>query len=100
MSKINKYIEKKSAESKSWRKTFNDEYHSMEMSVLMTQLRESTGLSKVRFAELVGKPRTTIDRIEKAQMRPTVELMEEIANKAGKRLVIKVEDIDKEEVEA
>ncbi|MBO0481534.1 helix-turn-helix transcriptional regulator [Candidatus Enterococcus courvalinii] len=97
MSRVDDYIQKKSLEDKDWKSSFEEEYNKLRMSAIMTELRESTGMNKSQFAELVGKPRTTIDRIEKGKMNPSTELMDEIATRAGKKLVIKIVDINANE---
>ncbi|MGM0122810.1 hypothetical protein IGI37_000176 [Enterococcus sp. AZ194] len=97
MSKVDEYIKNKSLEDPEWKKGYEEECNKLKMSVIMTNLRESTGLNKTQFATLVGKSRATIDKIEKGQMNPSAELMDEIASKAGKKLVIKIVDIDANE---
>ena len=58
-------------------------------SILVKNLRLELGLSQTEFAKRVGKPQSTIARIETDVMLPTVHLLSEIATKVGKRLEIK-----------
>lgn len=53
------------------------------------RLREEKGLSQRELAELVGKPQSTIARIENGNMNTTVKLLEEIAEPLDKEIVIK-----------
>ena len=59
------------------------------ISVLLKELRLELGLTQDEFAKRVGKPQSTIARIETGAMIPTVHLLSEIATKVGKRLEIK-----------
>lgn len=58
-------------------------------STLVKNLRLELGLSQMEFAKRVGKPQSTIARIETDVMIPTVHLLSDIATKVGKRLEIK-----------
>ena len=59
----------------------------------MRKLRENLQLSQRQFARLVGKPHSTIARIENGSMSPTVSLLQEIASSIGKE--IKITFVDK-----
>ncbi|OJG74703.1 hypothetical protein RV10_GL004691 [Enterococcus pallens] len=54
----------------------------------MTQLRSELGLSQRELAERVGKPQSTIARIENGSMNPSFSVLYEIAAKVGKELHI------------
>lgn len=100
MSKIDEYIKQKSMENHEWKEAFYEEYTALNASVLMTHLREGSGLNKIDFAKKVEKPRSTIDNIEKSLKNPSFALIEEIANKVGKRVEYRLVDIEKEEAQA
>lgn len=55
---------------------------------IIKKLREDLQLSQRQFAKLVGKPHSTVARIENGSMSPTVSLLQEIASSAGKELKI------------
>lgn len=57
-------------------------------SVLLKNLRLELGLSQSEFAKRVGKPQSTIARIETGAMIPTIKLLSEIATMVDKRLEI------------
>lgn len=58
-------------------------------ATLVKNLRLELGLSQTEFAKRVGKPQSTIARIETGAILPTVHLLSEIATMVGKRLEIK-----------
>lgn len=58
-------------------------------ATLVKNLRLELGLSQTEFTKRVGKPQSTIARIETGAILPTVHLLSEIATMVGKRLEIK-----------
>lgn len=57
-------------------------------ATLVKNLRLELGLSQTEFAKRVGKPQSTIARIETGAVLPTIKLLREIATMVGKRLEI------------
>lgn len=57
-------------------------------ATLVKNLRLELGLSQTEFAKRVGKPQSTIARIETGAVLPTIKLLREIAIMVGKRLEI------------
>lgn len=57
-------------------------------ATLVKNLRLEFGLSQTEFAKRVGKPQSTIARIETGAVLPTIKLLREIATMVGKRLEI------------
>lgn len=57
-------------------------------ATLVKNLRLELGLSQTEFAKRVGKPQSTIARIETRAVLPTIKLLREIATMVGKRLEI------------
>ena len=64
-----------------------------DIAKLVKKLRKDQQLSQRQFAKLVGKPHSTIARIENGSMSPTVSLLQEIASFIGKE--IKITFVDK-----
>ena len=60
----------------------------LKASVLLKELRLELGLTQEEFAKRVGKPQSTIARIETGVMIPIVHLLSEIATSLNKRLEI------------
>lgn len=60
----------------------------LKTSALLKALRTEMGLSQMEFAKRVGKPQSTIARIETGAVIPTIKLLREIATKVDKRLEI------------
>ena len=57
-------------------------------ATLVKNLRLELGLSQTEFAKRVGKPQSTIARVETGAVLPTIKLLREIAIMVGKRLEI------------
>lgn len=60
----------------------------LKTSALLKVLRLELGLTQTEFAKRVGKPQSTIARIETGAVIPTIKLLREIATKVDKRLEI------------
>jgi len=60
----------------------------LKTSALLKGLRLELGLTQTEFAKRVGKPQSTIARIETGAVIPTIKLLREIATKVDKRLEI------------
>lgn len=61
---INKYIKEQSAKSPNFKKAVEKQNQRMDAAIAVHQLREDLGLSQRGLADLVGKPQSTIARIE------------------------------------
>lgn len=59
-----------------------------EVAQAVRQLRAETALSQHRFAKLVGKPQSTITRIEAGTMNVSVKVLRDIAAATGKELSV------------
>ncbi|MDA9428876.1 hypothetical protein B834_1363 [Enterococcus mundtii 1A] len=79
-------IKKKKAESPTFAQEFEAEKQRLEIAVAVTELRSELGVSQREFAEKVGKPQSTIARIENGSMNPSIKILYEIATKVGKEL--------------
>lgn len=62
------------------------------------ELRKSMGLTQKELADRVGKPQSTIARIETGNMAPSFSLISDIATALNKKLNINFEDRDDKEL--
>lgn len=92
MSKNSEAIKKRMAESKKFKRAFEDEKIKLDLADLFFELREETGLNQTDFAKKVNKSRSTIARIESARMEPSISMLEDIAHSLNKRVEIHVVD--------
>ena len=93
MSKIDEYIAKKSKESTKFAKDFKEENQKLQVAVEVRNLRDKLRMSQREFAKLVGKPQSTIARIESGQMNVSINVLNEIAAATHQRLTVKFESI-------
>jgi predicted transcriptional regulator len=89
MSKIDKLIDKKIAESGSFAEEYGRENERLHVAVALMRLREAEGLTQRQLAEKVGKPQSTIARIENGNMNVSYGILSEIAAGLGKKLEIR-----------
>lgn len=76
---IKKYPERK--------KTFDQESKRLKTAAMIVELRDSHGLSQQALAaDLAGVPKSTIVRIENAQVNTSVETLNRIAQAVNKEL--------------
>ncbi|WP_073294932.1 helix-turn-helix domain-containing protein [Atopostipes suicloacalis] len=87
MSKVQEYIKNRSENSTEFTQQIEIERKRLELAMKLTELRKSTGLTQKELSEKIGKPQSTISRIETGEMNPTIELVIEIANGMGKNFV-------------
>ncbi|MBO0451895.1 MULTISPECIES: helix-turn-helix domain-containing protein [Enterococcus] len=86
MGKIDELINKKKAESAIFATEYEKEAQRLDIAIALTQLRKELGLTQRELAEKVGKPQSTIARIENGSMNPSLTILHEIATKVGKEL--------------
>lgn len=86
MSTIDELIKKKKAGSATFAAEYEKESQRLEVAIALTQLRKDLGLSQRELAAKVGKPQSTIARIENGSMNPSLTVLYEIASKVGKEL--------------
>ena len=60
----------------------------LEIAMKVHDLRENMGLSQREFANLIGKPQSTIARIENGSMNASTKTLSEIAHTTSQRLTI------------
>lgn len=86
MTAIDNLIEQKKKDSPSFVKEYEIESQRLEIALALTQLRQELGVTQRELAEKVGKPQSTIARIENGSMNTSFKVLYEIATKVGKEL--------------
>jgi DNA-binding XRE family transcriptional regulator len=89
MSNIDKLIERKIVESDSFEKEYKKANERLQIAIALMKLREAEGLTQRQLAEKVGKPQSTIARIENGNMNVSIGVMNEIATRLGRKLEIR-----------
>jgi len=87
-SKTEEYLNHRSANDPQFARLAQQEGFNLEAAVAVRQLRDTKHLSQRDFAKLVGKPQSTIARIETGQLNVSVKVLSEIAVAVGKQLSI------------
>ena len=88
MSEIDEYVANRSKNNPNFAKLVEQESINLDVAVKVRDLRESMDLSQRAFAELVGKPQSTIARIENGSMNASTKMLSEIAQATNQRLTI------------
>lgn len=91
MSKIDEYIAGRSKKSTEFAETYKRETQQLQVAVEVRNLRDKFGMSQREFAKLVGKPQSTIARIESGQMNVSINVLNQIANATKQKLTVKFE---------
>lgn len=91
MSKIDEYIANRSKQSTEFAKAYEKESQQLQVAVEVRKLREKFNMSQREFAKLVGKPQSTIARIESGQMNVSINVLNEIATATKQKLTVKFE---------
>ncbi|MFT9412499.1 helix-turn-helix domain-containing protein [Liquorilactobacillus hordei] len=88
MSKIDEYVAERSKNNPDFAKIVEQENINLEVAVKVRDLRENMGMSQRAFASLIGKPQSTIARIENGSMNVSTKVLSEIAQATNQRLTI------------
>lgn len=88
MSKIDAYVTERSKKNPDFAKLVEQENINLEVAVKVRDLRENMGMSQRTFASLIGKPQSTIARIENGSMNASTKVLSEIAQATNQRLTI------------
>lgn len=72
------------------KKTFDQESKPLKTAVMIVELRDSHGLSQQTLADKAGVPKSTIVRIENAQVNTSVETLNRIAQAVNKELKMSI----------
>ncbi|EOH86338.1 helix-turn-helix domain-containing protein [Enterococcus pallens] len=85
---INELIARKKASSPQFAAEFEKEKQRLNVAVAVAQLRDELGMTQRELAEKVGKPQSTIARIENGTMNVSFNILYEIATSVGKEVKI------------
>ena len=88
MSKIDEYVTERSKNNPDFAQLVEQENINLEVAVKVRDLRENMGMSQRAFASLIGKPQSTIARIENGSMNASTKVLSEIAQATNQRLTI------------
>lgn len=91
MSKIDEYIAKRSKKSTNFAKDYKKENQQLQVAVEVRNLRDKLGMTQRQFGKLVGKPQSTIARIESGKMNVSINVLDEIADATNQKLIVKFE---------
>ena len=72
------------------KKTYEEESKRLKTAVMIVELREEHGLTQQMLADKAGVPKSTIVRIENAQVNTTVDMLSRIAQAVGKELEMSI----------
>ncbi|MGX7025316.1 helix-turn-helix domain-containing protein [Vagococcus hydrophili] len=87
MSGINDMIQELS-QDKEFKEAYEQEQTKLDIAVQVMKLREELNMTQREMASLVGKPQSTIARIESGNMNPSIKILNEIAERSGKKLTL------------
>lgn len=93
MSKIDEYIAKRSHQSDEFAKEYKEENQLLQVADEVRNLRDKLGMTQRKFAKLVGKPQSTIARIENGKMNVSINVLNEIADATNQKLTVKFEPV-------
>ncbi|ANK58895.1 transcriptional regulator [Loigolactobacillus backii] len=88
MSKIDDYVTERSTKNPAFAQLVEQENINLEVAVKVRDLRENMSMSQREFAKLIGKPQSTIARIENGSMNASTKVLSEIAQATNQRLII------------
>lgn len=86
MSKIQDFIKKDIKEHPELKKDYEQASLNLDAAVLVRKMREDLDMTQKEFAKYVGKPQSTIGRIESGSMNVSIGLLNEIANGAHREV--------------
>ena len=93
MSKIDEYIANRSQQSTEFAKAYKEENQQLQVAVEVRNLRDKLGMSQREFAKMVGKPQSTIARIESGKMNVSINVLNAIADATNQKLTVKFEPV-------
>lgn len=88
MSKLDAYVAERSKNNPEFSQIVEQENINLEVAVKVRDLRANMGLSQREFANLIGKPQSTIARIENGSMNASTKILSEIGQATNQRLTI------------
>ncbi len=91
MSQVQDYIEKRTQKSENFAQLIKIEEAKLDVGLKLAELRKDAGLTQKQLAQKVGKPQSTISRVETGELNPSIELVIELAQGLDKKLVLNFE---------
>ncbi len=88
MSKIDDYISNRSKRDQQFKSAADQYDTNLDVAVAVRNLRESEHMTQREFALLIGKPQSTVARIESGSMNASTKLLTQIAQATHKKLII------------
>lgn len=89
MGKLEDYIKNRSEKSPQFSKLYKEESRRLDVALAVKNLRTTLGMSQREFAKYIGKPQSTIGRIETGKVNVSLDVLNEIAIATGTKLEIK-----------
>ena len=89
MSEIDKLITRITADDPELQSYYREECEKLDIAIALVRLREEEGLTQRQLAAKVGKPQSTIARIENGTMNVSFRVLDEIAVALGKKLEVR-----------
>ncbi|TPR12303.1 helix-turn-helix domain-containing protein [Apilactobacillus timberlakei] len=89
MSKIDEYIANRSKNDAEFAKGIQEQSKRSDIAVLVRGLRNDLGISQRDLAKRMGKPQSTIARIENGSINVSTNMLNEIARATNQKLTIK-----------
>lgn len=86
MSQIDELIKKDIQKNPKLAKQYRQVSLNLDAAVLIKEMRSDLGMTQKEFANYVGKPQSTIGRIEAGSMNVTVKLLDSIAASAHRKI--------------
>jgi len=83
-------IYEKYASDLTTKKELEKESKRLDTAIALMELREKEGLSQRELARKVGKPQSTIARIENGSMNVTFDTLMDIVSALGKKMTISI----------
>lgn len=80
MSFIDNYIQKDIKKNPKLAKEYQRKSLNLDAAVMVRDMRDDLGMSQKEFAKYVGKPQSTIARIESGSMNVSIGLLSDIAD--------------------
>jgi len=88
MSKLDAYVAERSKSNPGFAQIVEQENINLEIALKVRELRENMGMSQREFSSLIGKPQSTVARIENGSMNASTKILSEIAQSTNQRLTI------------
>lgn len=88
MSFLDSYVAERSEKSSNFKKAYEDAGKQLDIALMVRNLRKSRNLSQQELAARAEKPQSTIGRIENGTMKPSLEMLNCIADATNTELCI------------